>query len=110
MKFLPKTVISLGFVSFFTDLSSEMTYPLLPIFLSKVLGAGAVGLGMIEGIAESTAALLKVLSGIWTDRISRRSPLIDAGYGLSDRCELGCKSMHSSIVGSTFTMYLSTKD
>ncbi|MFB0507995.1 MAG: MFS transporter [Thermodesulfobacteriota bacterium] len=83
MKLLPKTVIYLGFVSFFTDLSSEMIYPLLPIFLSSVLGAGTVALGVIEGTAESTAAFLKVLSGLWTDRLRHRKPLILPGYGLS---------------------------
>ena len=100
MKSLPKTVISLGFVSFFTDLSSEMIYPLLPIFLSKVLGAGAVALGMIEGIAESTAALLKLFSGIWKYQLRKRNSLIDAGYGLSDRCELGCGGIRSAVAGS----------
>jgi MFS family permease len=80
---LPRTVIALGVVSFFTDLSSEMIYPLLPLFLVDVLGAGAIALGTIEGIAESTAALLKVASGWWTDRIRRRKPLIVGGYTLS---------------------------
>jgi len=80
---LPRTVIALGVVSFFTDFSSEMIYPLLPVFLSTVLGAGALALGVVEGVAESTAALLKVLSGVWTDKISRRKPFIVAGYGLA---------------------------
>ena len=70
-------------VSLLTDLSSEMIYPLLPIFLGSVLGAGAMALGVIEGVAESTAALLKVFSGIWTDRTNRRKPLVLAGYSLS---------------------------
>jgi MFS family permease len=80
---LPRTVIALGFVSFFTDLSSEMIYPLLPLFLVDVLGAGAIALGTIEGIAESTSALLKVASGWWTDRMRRRKPLVVGGYTLS---------------------------
>ena len=80
---MPRTVIALGFVSFLTDLSSEMIYPLLPVFLVDVLGAGAIALGAIEGIAESTAALLKVVSGWWTDRMHRRKPLIVGGYTLS---------------------------
>ncbi|MFH1143102.1 MAG: MFS transporter, partial [Candidatus Eisenbacteria bacterium] len=80
---LPKTIIALGFVSFFTDFSSEMIYPLLPVFLSSVLGAGAVALGVIEGIAESTASLLKIVSGAWTDRVRRRKPFIVVGYGLA---------------------------
>ncbi len=83
MRGLPQTVIALGVVSFLTDLSSEMIYPLLPVFLVDVLGAGALALGTIEGVAESTAALLKVASGWWADRMERRKPLVVAGYGLS---------------------------
>lgn len=80
---LPRTVVVLGVVSFFTDFSSEMIYPLLPAFLTGVLGAGAAALGLIEGVAESTASLLKVYSGRWTDRTRRRKPLILAGYSLA---------------------------
>ncbi len=80
---IPRAVIALGVVSFLTDLSSEMIYPLLPIFLTSVLGAGAVMLGLIEGVADSTSSLLKVVSGVWTDRTRRRKPLIVAGYTLS---------------------------
>ena len=80
---LPRTVIALGAVSLFTDLASEMIYPLLPVFLAVTLGAGAVSLGVIEGVAESTAAILKVVSGIWSDRIKRRKPLVLAGYGIA---------------------------
>lgn len=80
---MPRTVVALGAVSFLTDLSSEMIYPLLPVFLVDVLGAGALALGAIEGVAESTAALLKVASGWWADRMRRRKPLVVAGYGLS---------------------------
>ncbi len=80
---LSRTVLVLGFVSLLTDLSSEMIYPLLPLFLTSVLGAGAAALGLIEGIAESTAAVLKVVSGIWADRSRRRKPLIVAGYCLA---------------------------
>ncbi len=80
---LPRTVIALGAVSLFTDLSSEMIYPLLPVFLSGVLGAGALSLGVIEGVAESASSFLKVVSGIWSDRVRRRKPLLLLGYGLS---------------------------
>ncbi len=83
MNKVPKGIIILGLVSFFTDLSSEMIYPLLPVFLSGVLGAGALALGLIEGIAESTAALTKVVSGFWTDKTRRRKPFIFGGYGIS---------------------------
>jgi MFS family permease len=76
-------VLILGLVSFLTDVSSEMIYPLLPLFLTAVLGAGPALLGVIEGVAESTAALLKLVSGIWSDRVRRRKPLVLAGYGIS---------------------------
>jgi MFS family permease len=76
-------VLVLGVVSLLTDVSSEMIYPLLPLFLTGVLGAGPAFLGAIEGIAESTAALLKLASGYISDRTSRRKPLVVAGYGLS---------------------------
>ncbi len=70
-------------VSFFTDVSSEMIYPLLPLFLSTVLGASASAIGAIEGTAESTAALLKLASGWWSDRVKKRKPLVLAGYALA---------------------------
>lgn len=80
---LSRTVIALGAVSLLTDASSEMIYPLLPVFLASVLGAGPVAIGAIEGAAESVAALLKLASGWWSDRLPRRKPLVVAGYGLS---------------------------
>ena len=80
---LGRTVIALGVVSFLTDASSEMIYPLLPVFLTATLGASAATLGMIEGAAESTAALLKLASGWWSDRVRRRKPLVVFGYTLS---------------------------
>ncbi|HJV36491.1 MFS transporter [Geomonas sp.] len=76
-------VLVLGLVSFFTDVSSEMIYPLLPVFLSSVLGAGPAFLGVIEGVAESTASLLKLLSGIVSDRVRARKRLVLFGYSLS---------------------------
>lgn len=76
-------VLMLGLVSFLTDVSSEMIYPLLPLFITGVLGAGPAFLGMIEGVAESTAALLKLVSGIACDRIRGRKGLVLAGYALS---------------------------
>ncbi len=80
---LPSTVVALGFVSLLTDLSSEMIYPLLPLFLTTVLAAGPAALGVVEGVAESTAALVKVVSGVWSDRLRRRKPLVVAGYALA---------------------------
>jgi len=76
-------VAALGLVSLFTDLSSEMIYPLVPVFLTTVLGAGPAALGLIEGVAETTASLLKLLSGTLADRFRRRKPLVVAGYALS---------------------------
>jgi MFS family permease len=80
---LHRTVLMLGLVSLLTDLSSEMIYPLLPAFVAVTLGAGPKALGMIEGAAEATASVLKVVSGKLADRLTRRKPLIVVGYGLS---------------------------
>src|SRR6476619_992427 len=80
---LSRNVYALTAVSFFTDVSSEMIYPLLPVFLTTVLGASASAVGAIEGAAESTAALLKLASGWWSDRVARRKPLVVAGYALA---------------------------
>ncbi len=82
-KGVPRSVVALGFVSLFTDLSSEMIYPLIPVFLTSVLGVGALALGVIEGVAESTAAILKIVSGWWTDSVKRRKPFVFAGYGIA---------------------------
>ena len=75
-----RPVVALGWVSFLTDVSAEMIYPLLPSFLTKTLRAGPAALGLIEGVAETTASLAKVGSGIWSDRVRRRKPLVVAGY------------------------------
>ncbi|MEO5567832.1 MAG: MFS transporter [Gemmatimonadaceae bacterium] len=82
-KTIHKNVYALSAVSFFTDASSEMIYPLMPIFLTTTLGASAGLLGVIEGAAETTAALLKLASGWWSDRVRRRKPLIVLGYGIA---------------------------
>ncbi|HZD54660.1 MAG TPA: hypothetical protein VE080_00260, partial [Candidatus Aquicultoraceae bacterium] len=65
---LHRNVIALGLVSLFTDFSSDMIYPLLPVFLTATLGAGPAALGIIEGVAEATASILKLFSGAWSDR------------------------------------------
>jgi MFS family permease len=80
---LSRPVWLLGWISFFTDSASEMVYPLLPLFLTKVLGAGAMSLGIIEGVAEGTASLLKIFSGWLSDRTGTPKRLVVAGYGLS---------------------------
>lgn len=76
-------MVVLGLVSLLTDLSSEMIYPLLPVFLTAVLGAGPVALGLVEGVAEATSSMLKIVSGRATDRSGRRKPLVVAGYSIS---------------------------
>lgn len=78
-----RNVFILGITSFLTDLSSEIIYPLVPLFLTSVLGAPLVVVGLIEGIAESTASTLKVFSGWISDRMQRRRPLTILGYGIS---------------------------
>ncbi len=80
---LGRNVYALAAVSFFTDVSSEMIYPLLPVFLTSVLGVSAGFIGAIEGAAESTAALLKLASGWWSDRIRKRKVFVVAGYTLA---------------------------
>src|SRR5687768_15469547 len=80
---LPRNVLILATVSFLTDVSSEMIYPLLPVFLGTVLGSSATVIGVIEGAAESVSALLKLVSGWWSDRVGRRKPLVVAGYTLA---------------------------
>lgn len=76
-------VVTLGWVSFLTDVASEMIYPLLPAFLTRRLGAGPATLGLIEGIAEATASLMKMVSGWWSDRVQRRKPLVVLGYSIA---------------------------
>ncbi len=75
-----RNVIMLGLVSFFSDISSEMVYPLIPLYLSAVFGATPALLGVIEGIAESLASLLKVFSGYVTDRWGKKKQVAFAGY------------------------------
>lgn len=78
-----RNLLALSLVSFLTDASSEMIAPLLPAFLVGTLGATATWVGVIEGVAETTASLLKLASGWWSDRIARRKPLVVAGYALA---------------------------
>lgn len=81
MKKLPAEIYALGAVSFLTDIASEMVYPLLPLFLTGVLGASTTLVGLVEGIAEATASLFKVVGGRISDRIAARKPLLLLGYG-----------------------------
>src|SRR6266545_3974018 len=80
---LPRAVIALGVVSLLTDVSSEMIYPLMPLFVAGAIGGGPFAIGLIEGVAESTAALVKLASGALSDRLRRRKPLLVIGYGLA---------------------------
>ena len=80
---LGRNILGLSAVSFFTDVSTEMIYPLLPVFLASVLGANASFIGAIEGVAETTASLLKLVSGWWSDKIGRRKLLVVIGYAIA---------------------------
>lgn len=80
---LPRTVWLIGLLSLLNDSASEMLYPLIPLYLASVLMAGPRALGIIEGIAEATASLLKLFSGVIVDRTQRSKPWIVFGYGLA---------------------------
>ena len=80
---LSRPVWLLGWVSFFTDMASEMVYPLLPLFLTQVLGAGAMSLGIIEGAAEAANSALKIVSGWLADRWHSPKKLVLLGYGIA---------------------------
>lgn len=83
MKDTKKNVWYLGLVSFFTDVSSEMIFPILPLFLTTVLKANMAVIGAIEGIAESASSILKLFSGWLSDKLEKKKILIFSGYGLS---------------------------
>lgn len=95
----------LGWVSFFTDTASEMIYPLLPLFLTRVLGAGAMSLGVIEGVAEAANSVLKIVSGRLADRTGTPKRLVLAGYGLSSmiRPFIGLASSWLHVLALRFT-------
>lgn len=80
---MPRTVIAMGLVSFFMDVSSETIHGLLPLFMTATLGLSVAVVGLIDGVAEATASIVKVFSGYFSDRSGRRKPLILFGYGLS---------------------------
>jgi MFS family permease len=81
-KGIPATVWTLGFVSLLMDTSSELIHSLLPLYMAGVLGASVLLIGIIEGVAESLALVVKLVSGYWSDVTRRRKPLVLAGYGL----------------------------
>lgn len=80
---IPRAVWVLGGVSLFMDMSSELVHAILPVYLTTVLGLSVLAVGIIEGIAEATASMLKVVSGVISDRFQRRKSLALLGYGLA---------------------------
>ena len=80
---VPRSVWALGFVSMFMDISSEMIHALLPMYMVAVLGTSVLAVGLIEGIAEATASIMKVFSGAISDRFGKRKLLAVIGYGLA---------------------------
>ena len=80
---LPKGVWALGLVSLLMDASSELVHSLLPIFMTTVLGASMLTVGLVEGIAEATASVTKVFSGVLSDYLGKRKALAVLGYGLA---------------------------
>ena len=80
---LPRTVWLIGLISFVNDTASEMLYPLMPLYLASVLMAGPKALGIIEGIAEATSSIFKLVSGVIVDRTKRAKPWIVLGYTLA---------------------------
>lgn len=80
---MPLVVILLGITSFFTDVGTEMIFPLLPVFLTGTLKAAPAFLGLIEGASDTVCSLLKLASGRWSDRLGRRKPLVASGYALA---------------------------
>jgi MFS family permease len=80
---LPRPVRLLGWVSLLTDAATEAVYPLLPVFITQVLGGPPVALGIVEGAADATSSILKVVAGRWSDRAGVRKPIVLLGYGLS---------------------------
>jgi MFS family permease len=81
-KFITRNILFLSLISFFTDVASELLYPVIPLYLSSI-GISVSGIGIIEGMAEAIAAISKTYFGIWSDRIQKRKLFIIVGYGLS---------------------------
>jgi MFS family permease len=80
---LPRPVRLLGWVSLLTDAATEAVYPLLPVFITQVLGGPPVALGLVEGAADATSSALKIVSGRWSDRLGVRKPIVLLGYSIS---------------------------
>ncbi len=101
---ITENVFVISLVSFFNDIASEMIYPIVPIFLTTVLGAPVTIVGLIEGIAESTASILKVFSGWFSDKLRSRKPFMVVGYGLSalSKIVLAASFHWSMVLGGRF--------
>jgi MFS family permease len=101
---LPRTVVVLGLVSLLNDAASEMITPLLPIFITATLGAGPAIVGFIEGLAEATASILKLVSGRLADRGVPAKGLVVGGYGLSNACRplIGLAAGWSAVLALRF--------
>jgi MFS family permease len=102
---LPPTIILLGFTSLFTDVGTEMIFPLLPVFLTETLRAGPTYLGLVEGAADAISSLMKLASGSLADVLPRRKPLVVFGYGLASAARpfvaLATKPWHALAVRVT---------
>jgi hypothetical protein len=80
---VPRGVVVLGLVSLCMDLSSEMIHSLLPLYLAAGLGVSMLAIGVLEGAAEALALVVKVFSGVWSDALRKRKPLVLGGFGLA---------------------------
>lgn len=102
---LPRNVRLLGWTSFFTDIGSEMILPILPLFLRGALHAPMKAIGLIEGVADASGALLKLVSGAWADRTGRAKPFVFAGYALSAAVKplIGFATAWPAVLGVRFT-------
>jgi len=104
-------VLILGVVSLFADISTEMIYPFIPLFLINVLGASFIDVGIIEGIAESTASIFKIVSGYISDKFGKRKPLVYSGYGISAIAKplLALATVWQQVLGLRFFFRLTQK-
>jgi MFS family permease len=100
-----RNIYILGVASFFNDFSSEMIYPLIPVFIKSVLGVGAYFIGIIEGIAETTNSLLKLFSGYYSDRFKKRKIFVVCGYAFSNlaRPLIGIANSWGFLLGLRFS-------
>ena len=103
---IPRPVFLLGLVSFFNDLSSEMIYPIVPIFLTSVLHASIPIIGLIEGLAEATASITKFFFGAYSDYMQKRKPFVIGGYsfGAISKILIGLASSWQLVLVARFVV------